>query len=649
MKRTGILLLLCACCACGAPSPAPAGEAVEGPALGEIVVTASAQEAAVRSLPACVQVVTRTELENAGVRSVEEALERFVPGSARSQPGAWANMALRGMNSHLSASSVLGDRVTLLIDGMRATTGNPAAVPFALVDHIEIVRGPSSVLYGSSAMGGVVNVITKRGTGDFHGEAGASWGRFDTAKAHALVSGALNGKWGMALGGSWGKSHDYETGGGWRFRNTGSSSADAGATATYRADGTQLHLTGIHRSVYDTGSPGSVSYLTPSDRVALHYSRLSAQLQRRTDGGHSFDASVWGEQNRYKFCDNGMWTPGVSRFTTDAFGTRLVGGYSLGSLGKVSLGLDYLHAREHAHGTSVNQPDAINDLVGVFAEHRWSLGDLSVLSGVRYDNYHGALRSNSGISMRHESKNYGHVSWSTGATYWVSSWLGLKGSVGTAFVAPTAVNLAGDYVAYGSYHYVGNPDLRAETSLTGQGGVEIDWNGLHAEIMYFQTRYKDRIATAFDVPRSAYTWVNVPSQRLGGLDIALAWKGTFGDVTLAPYANGEFFTKRHEPDDSTVSYVPHYSATAGLGVGWKKLWLDVNARFTGTQWQTNPYTYALEKRGRFTVVNAKLTVRATDRLDVYCGVNNLTDRDYAFTWGYPMPGRAVYCGFTARF
>ncbi|MBR4423390.1 MAG: TonB-dependent receptor, partial [Mailhella sp.] len=427
------------------------------------------------------------------------------------------------------------------------------------------------------------------------------------------------------------------------------SSADAGVTATYRNEGTRLHMTGVHRSLYDTGSPGSVTYLTPHDRVALHYSRLSAQLQTRSDAGHSFDAGLWGEENRYKYVDNGIWTPGTSRFTTDAVGTRLVGGYALGKAGRLSLGLDYLHSREKAHGTSVNQPDSINDIAGIFAEHRWEGSRLSVISGLRYDDYHGSLRSNKGIDMPRSSKSYGHVSWSTGATFWLTEWLGVKGSLGTAFVAPTAVNLAGDYVAYGWYHYLGNPDLRAETSLTGQGGLEFDWNGLHAEIMYFQTRYKDRINTMFDTVRNAYTWTNVPSQRLGGFDITAEWKGDLGGVTFAPYGHAEIFTKRHNPDNSTVSYVPHYSAVAGMGLGWKKLWLDVNARFTGTQWQTNPYTYALNKMGGFAVVNAKLTVHATDKLDLYCGVNNLTNREYAFTWGYPMPGRSVFGGFSVRF
>ena len=654
MKATRSFLL--AAFFCGAlPLPLRAGEGAtpaDAPALPEIVVSASAQAAEAQRIPAHVQVITRREIESLGAKTLDEALERFMPGSSRPQPGALSNIGMRGMSTGASASSVIGDRVTVLIDGMRASTGNPAAIPFALVERIEIVRGPSSVLYGSSAMGGVVNIITVRGKGDMHGKAGASWGRFDTARAEASVSGAVSEKWGMALGAGWGKSHDYKDGSGARYANTAGSNLSLGATATYRNEGAVLHLTGLHRSVYDTGSPGSATWLTPHDRISLHNSRLSSQLEVLTDAGHSVSASLWGEENRYKYAEpQTAFGGGDTRFTTDTLGTRIVGGYSLGAWGTFSLGLDYMHSREKAHGTSVNQPDSLNDFAGIFAEHRFEGERLTTIVGARYDNYHGSLRSNKGVSLEEKSKNYDHVSWSAGATYRILDWLRAKASVGTAFVTPSAVNLAGRYVAYGWYNYVGNPDLKAETSLTGQAGLEFDAGNFHAEALYFQSRYKNRISTiyALDGMGGYYTWTNVPSQRLGGFDLSASWRGTFGGFTVAPYMRAEIFTKRHNPDNSTVTYVPHHSTIAGVGLGWKMLWLDVNARFTGTQWQTSPYSYQTEKMDSFSVVNAKLTVHATKSLDLYCGVNNLSDRQYAFTWGYPMPGRAVYAGFTFRF
>ena len=283
----------------------------------------------------------------------------------------------------------------------------------------------------------------------------------------------------------------------------------------------------------------------------------------------------------------------------------------------------------------------MTNVIGLFGEYRFETEDFTLFSGLRYDRYEGKLKGNKGVVQESASKDFDNLSWSAGAVYWLTEWLGLKAGAGTAFVAPTAVNMAGDY--HGAWgHYVGNPDLEAETSLTMEGGFELDWCGFHAEVMYFQSWYDDRISA--DYSQYPYTWKNVASQRLNGFDIELAWKGELGGFEVSPYLNSEIFTKMENGDGSKVTFLPHHSTVAGLGLGWGKVRLDLNARFTGTQRQSAP-----EKEDAYTVVNAKLTLHATDSLDLYMGVNNLTDRYYAVTVGYPLPGRAVYGGFTYRF
>ncbi|MBQ9104649.1 MAG: TonB-dependent receptor, partial [Mailhella sp.] len=514
----------------------------------EIVVTATVEGAEAKKLPASVQVVTRKEMDSAGIHSVQDALSYYVPGSGDSQPGAYGNVGLRGFRSGASVSSVLGDWVVLLIDGLRASSGNPGIIPFAIVDRIEIVRGPASVMYGGSAMGGVINVITRKGHGDMRGEVGASYGRFDDISGHAGLHGALSGKWGMALGVESSKRGDYKSGGGKSYENTHSADADVGATLTYTNEGTSLHMVGVHRSVYDTGSPGGAGWFTLGDRIGLQYSRLSGQLTRETEAGHKFSAAVYGDRNIYKIFD-GTYGSGESRYTTYTAGTRLTAGFSLGDWGRFSAGVDYANMREKMGGDSIGQPDSRNDLLGLFAEYRWEGEKLSLISGLRYDSYNGKLRSNSGVSQEHTSKDYDHLSWELGAVYWLTDWLGLKASTGTSFVAPTAVNLAGNYA--GSWgHYVGNPNLDAETCLTAQGGLEMQYGGFRAEVMYFQSWYKDRIAASYDT--YPYTWKNVASQRLNGFDLEFAWRGDMGGVTVAPYLNSEIFTKIENGDGSYV-------------------------------------------------------------------------------------------------
>lgn len=634
---SGILACFCLCNAAVAEEEGPVSEQ-------EIVVTASAEPSEAKQLPAFVQVITGKEMQETGIHSLEEALTYYVPGSGNNAPGALASVGMRGFRSGADASSVLGDRVLLLIDGLRASSGNPNIIPFALVERIEIVRGPSSVLYGGSAMGGVVNVITRRGQGDMHGELDASYGRFDTAQGRLSLAGSLSEKWGMALSLGSGKSGNYKSGDGEKYPNTHSANSDMGGTFTYSNENTTVHTVALHRSLYDLGSPGDrLAYPTPKDRLGMHYTRFSSQLEQKTDAGHIFNLAVYGDDNRYKIIDN-TYGGKDSVYKTLTLGARAIGGFSLGSFGRFSLGVDYANIRDTASGTTVYQPDMRTDAAGLFAEYRYEGKRFSSFSGVRYDAYNGKVRSNAAIAAEHRSKNFEHVSWNTGAVYWLTDWLGLKANVGTAFVAPTAKNLVGRYYS-GWSSYVGNPDLEAETSLTAEGGLEVEYEDFRAEVMYFQTWYKDRIAASALVPYTTYTWKNIDSQRLDGVDFSLSWRKKYAGVTISPYAHSELFTKRRNGDGSTVTNVPHHSTVAGLGLGYGKVWLDVNARFTGTQKDE----FSQTNMGDYTVVNAKLTVHATDALDVYCGVNNLTDRLYAVTYGYPLPGRAVYGGFTYKF
>ena len=619
----------------------------------EIVVSAAVEGAEAKKLPASVQVISRKELESAGVRSVEEALTHFVPGNSNSQPGAFSSAGLRGFRSGASASSVLGDRVVVLIDGLRTSSGNTSVIPFALVDRVEIVRGPASVLYGSSAMGGVVNIITRRGKGEMRGELGASYGRFDSARGYAALHGDLSDKWGMALGFGTSKMGEYKMGGGRAYENTHSSNADGGATLTYRNEGTELHLVGLHRSLYDTGSPGAAYSPSPQDRVGSHYSRVSGQLAHTTDQGHAFSAAFFGDKNIYRIVSADWMLPSLmkeSRYTTYSAGLRTSASFSLGEWGRLSAGIDYANIREKMGGESVWQPDSRNDVFGLFGEYRFEAETFTLFSGLRYDRYDGTLKGNRGVAQRSVSKDFENLSWSAGGVFWLTDWLGIKTSAGTAFVAPTAVNMAGNYHdGYG--RYVGNPELEAEKSFSAEGGFELAWNGFHAEVTYFQSWYEDRIASSYDIGLNANTWKNVDSQRLNGFDIELSWKGKAGVFEVSPYLHSEIFTKTENGDGSVVTNLPHHSTVAGLGLGLGKAWLDINARFTGSQVQKDFGAYPAQDADMspYTIVNAKLTLHATERLDLYVGVNNLTDRYYAVTLGYPLPGRAVYGGFTYKF
>ena len=249
----------------------PDDAVAQGPALAEVVVTATAEPSKLRDLPSTVQVITAQQIERSGLTTLDQVMERYVPGTGTIQPGGYAAIGMRGFRSYQSASSSLGDHVLILIDGHRVGIGNVMAIPMSNVERIEIVRGPSSVLYGGSAMGGVVNLITKRGRGPASGVLGASYGTWDKRSAEASIAGGLdNDRWGYSIGVRGNASSAYKDGDGKRYTNSGYHNGSIGGTLTFRPDDvTDLSLVAAHQSMFDTGSPGGwYAYgLTPDDKI----------------------------------------------------------------------------------------------------------------------------------------------------------------------------------------------------------------------------------------------------------------------------------------------------------------------------------------------------------------------------------------------
>ncbi|WP_308771779.1 TonB-dependent receptor plug domain-containing protein [uncultured Bilophila sp.] len=153
----GVFAMLCALGA----APAHAADVIDS---SEVVVTAAGYAQEVKDAPASVTVITRQELENKAVNSLSDAL-RDVEGVSM-LGGDTGTISIRGMES---------DKVLILVDGRRQnTTGTTQKgginqgmetrwmPPMEAIERIEVIRGPMSTLYGSEAMGGVINVITRK-------------------------------------------------------------------------------------------------------------------------------------------------------------------------------------------------------------------------------------------------------------------------------------------------------------------------------------------------------------------------------------------------------------------------------------------------------------------------------------------------------
>ncbi len=165
--------------------------------LKEVVVTASRSEQGIEEVKPDITVITRADIETMGLTSLSQVLSR-IPGVQGTSSGGGSNVFVRGAESRMTSLLIDGVRVDGQ-DGQSLGGGAPwELVPMNLIDRIEVVKGPQSALYGSDAMGGVVQVFTRKPTVKSEMAATLGYGTFNTKQAGAYLGGK-NGPWDYSL------------------------------------------------------------------------------------------------------------------------------------------------------------------------------------------------------------------------------------------------------------------------------------------------------------------------------------------------------------------------------------------------------------------------------------------------------------------
>ncbi|MBP8985026.1 MAG: TonB-dependent receptor, partial [Syntrophobacterales bacterium] len=170
-----VCLFTCLCAPPGAPAEKVSADKAEGKHVSkmeEVVVTATRVEEPKKDVSSSVQIITAEDIKSSTAKDAGDLIAESGVGHVHKYSGALTSMIeIRGLATD-SMSDPLNSRVLVLINGNNAGTVNLAKIPVDDIERIEIVKGPASVLYGSSAMGGVINIITKQGRDGFHGSVG---------------------------------------------------------------------------------------------------------------------------------------------------------------------------------------------------------------------------------------------------------------------------------------------------------------------------------------------------------------------------------------------------------------------------------------------------------------------------------------------
>jgi vitamin B12 transporter len=579
------------------------------PVSESVVVTATTVPEPETELGSAATVITREQIERSGKTSVLELL-RSVPGVdvvESGTPGSLTSVLIRGANS---------TQTLVLVDGARVNSPFFPGYDFSgltteNIERIEIVRGPFSALYGSDAIGGVVQIFTRPALTGLSARATGEAGNAGQKQASAFVSGG-EGPFAAAASFRYAGFGGERPNSDWRERN-GSARLESrlGDVARIALEGSILDG--------EVGNPGPVGAPNPSARGFFREERLALPGTVALSAGNHLDVLLAEVRSKPGYRD----TPGDFVSQTDArtlqarvadtavLGHQTVTAFVAWERWRVDDGSNFGTNLDGAHTT----------LWGAGAQDTVTLGAFSATGGVRFD--------------RHSQ--FGDA-WSPRLTVsWLSSdsaWK-VRASGGRAFRAPTVGELY--------YPFSGNPDLKPERSTSWELGAERYFGSGRAEVSLFWNDLTNLIV--FDFATSLNE--NVGRARTRGVEVG--WRQPIA-ASLAADATYTYLDAKNRLTDGPLLRRPRHRAS--LGLDWRPVaGLDLAPRllFVGRRADSDPLTFGPSEDPSYVRFDVFARWELSRNLAPYVRLVNAFDRRYDEADGFPAAGRLVAGGLEVKF
>lgn len=640
--RNFILAALAALIPCVAVARGAQDEATV-PLKHDVVVTATRLETPERKVGSSLTVVSGDELVRTGKAFVLEALETVLGLSTvrNGGPGAASSVSVRGANS---------EHTLFLLDGLELNDPiNPSRsydvshLPLSQVERIEILRGPQGLLYGSDALGGVINIITRAGRGRPRLTLASS---VDTLRSLATD---------VALSGS-GQKTDYSFAL-FHERTAGLSAASSAYPGNVEKDG--------YRNLSFAARVGC----TPRPDTTLTFTVRAARSRTELDnfGGPGGDdpnnVQNYGTclvRGQYRdLARSGRWERTVSLswlgakrenvnpvdashpeesdqglYQSGLFKLDWQNNLFLHPANTLTAGLELEeeagrsdYASESPYGSMESRfPSARAGSAGIYLLDHWEVKDrFFVTAGVRADRH---SRAGTALTFRVAPA---YLIAATGTR--------LKATLGTGFKSPSLYQLFAPATSYGP---VGNPLLRPERALGWDAGIEqrLAAGRVVLGLTWFKNSFRDLVDFDFQTG-----YVNIGRARTRGLEASAevrpsgAIRLTVSYTRLSARDTGTGAELLRRPRDK-------FSAEAGIRLLGR---FDLTARtlWVGRRFDRNfsVYPYQTVALPGYVIVDAVLSTALGRRIEVFAGVDNIIDARYETVWGYGAPGRTLRAGF----
>ncbi|MCK1966914.1 ligand-gated channel protein [Franconibacter sp. IITDAS19] len=655
------LLITAALCA------ATASPYLFGAEQDEMVVTATGFAQKIQNAPASISVISKQQIEDKAYRDVTDAL-RDVPGVVVTGGASSSDISIRGMSSQYTLFLVDGKRISTR--STRPNSDNSGIEqgwlpPLESIERIEVIRGPMSSLYGSDAMGGVINVITKKvsntksWTGSVHGDATFQENRDsgDLYQTNAYASGPLiDGLLGVKVSGLFSRRQEDRIVNGYneqRMRN-------GAVTLNVTPDDKNDFDLDIARELQDRNSTPGMSTeaevcrgatCTPNEKSETRYEHTTYAL---THHGYydDFNSTSYIQQ---EISNNPEREMKAWNTTFNTQNQIFLGDHTL------TVGGQYRYEKLRDNGNQLEAAQGLSKLTrwswALFSEDEWAMTDsFTLTAGLRMD----------------KDENYG-TNWTPrgyGVWHLNDQWT-LKGGVSAGYKAPELRQSSaswGQVTGGGRLDgiIVGNPDLKPEKSLSEE--IALLWdNGdnLNAGVTLFNTDFKDKITEvrrcnssadpACQIGNHRYDFVsdrvNVDKANMRGVESTFGWEMVKGLNLTANYTFTESEQKSGQFSGKPLNKMPKHMFNTTLD--WQAtpdvgFWSRLNLRGKSSEYLSR--TAMAQGTPSYTQVDVGLRYHAAKDLLLTAGVYNVFDKqiDYA-TYDTILDGRRYTLGLTYNF
>lgn len=571
----GSILLLAVTNLLFAQTPESA-DSTSGQVLDSFVITATRFDIHKDKLPQKLNLITKREIEMTPANDLTDIVRKLAAVDVIQYPNLSSGIGIRGFRPQFSG---LNQRTLLLINGRPAGATNLSQINLNGIERIEVLKGPASSLYGSQAMGGVINVITRQSRGANSGDAFVEYGSFQTIQAGINSGGNLTKKLDYDLSFNYfERSKDYKIGKSNWLRDAFSyttvqknyspqriEEVDDRKDDGQRRPYTQLHyFSGALRLGYQLNnawridvrgdkfqalnveSPGEISSgSTEASTKDVDRQSIDMEVSRKKGNHQSSIKMALSEENTVNYTLNVSGKPVIPFRSANGHNSwRSIQVKDKRDIGKHSLvfGYDYQEAstrsRRWTNDTTERGPTqpAYSLISSAFyVQGLINLGKFTIQPGIRYDNITFDVKQTTLLPTYKAGKETNpFVSPSLGVVYSMSNSLKVKANVGRAFVTTDAYSVAGYNEIRDSKGRIavtaGNPNLKNESSISWDVAIAFHkpQSGLSGSITYFSTSVSNRIAkiitaTADTLPNkdiivSRASFVNAADATINGIE-----------------------------------------------------------------------------------------------------------------------------------